>query len=239
MPNPVRSLVLLLTVVGSAWGAAMPAAAQAWDGAGILRFGAFLQGGFTNLDVQDNRGLVRRTLDLDGAGIGVSFGYDWRIGNLVLGIESDAATSNDNARVGIHTFATDYFATFRGRIGAFARPDLLLYATGGLALAGVEYQPIRNGGGGGADSDNGTVFTGSTLKSSQTLAGFVVGGGIEYDWHGILLFGEYLYAGFEDWTFSAPGPSRLAVDLDTHSVRVGVKFKIGDDFRYDRIGLGH
>lgn len=237
MRNLVWSVVLSPTLLAAA-GAASPAAAQAWEAPGILRFGAFLQGGFTNLDVQDNAGLVRRTLDLDGAGIGVSFGYDWRIGNLMLGVEADAATSNDNGRTGIHTFATDYFVTFRGRLGGFARPDLLIYATAGLALAGVEYKPIR-GGGAAVDPDTGAVVTGSTLKSDQTLAGLVVGGGIEYDLHGILLFGEYLYAGFEGWTFSAPGPRRLSTDLDTHMFRIGVKFKIGDDFRYDRVGYGH
>lgn len=238
MRNLIRSVALSFTLIAAAAGAASPAAAQAWDAPGILRFGAFLQGGFTNLDVQDNAGLVRRTLDLDGVGIGVSFGYDWRIGNLMLGLESDAATSNDNGRTGIHTFATDYFATFRGRLGGFARPDLLIYATAGLALAGVEYKPVR-GGGVTVDPDTGATVSGSTLKSDQTLAGFVVGGGIEYDLHGMLLFGEYLYAGFEGWNFSAPGPTRLSADLDTHMFRIGVKFKIGDDFRYDRVGYGH
>lgn len=238
MPNLFRTVALSLTLLGAAAGAAAPATAQAWDAPGILRFGAFLQGGFTNLDVQENAGLVRRTLDLDGAGIGVTFGYDWRMGNLMLGLESDAATSNDNGRVGIHTFATDYFATFRGRIGTFARPDLLIYATGGLALAGVEYKPVRGGGGVAIDPVTGATATGSVLKSDQTLAGFVVGGGVEYDLHGILVFGEYLYAGFEGWNFSTPA-GRVSADLDTHMFRIGVKFKIGDDFRYDRVGYGH
>ena len=58
---------------------------------------------------------------------------------------------------------------FRGRLGGFARPDLLIYATAGLALAGVEYKPVR-GGGVTVDPDTGATVSGSTLKSDQTLA---------------------------------------------------------------------
>jgi len=67
----------------------------------------------------------------------------------------------------------------------------------------------------------------------------MVGGGAEFDWHGIVFFGEYLYASYDSFSFTevvdetdpmAPA-FRNDIDLDQHLFRFGVKFIIGHDHR--------
>jgi opacity protein-like surface antigen len=201
------------------------ASAQNYDGFGMLRFGAFVQGNWTNLDITDKALVVPdSSATLNGAGIGATFGIDYRYGDVIYGVEADGSISNDSDNYGVHTFATDYFATVRGRFGVYTRPDLMLYGTFGVAIAGVEYKP----------SFQSNFIGNGTLKLSETLVGLTVGGGVEYEpIESVILFGEYLYTSFETWEFSARGGSRFAIDPDSHLFRVGVKFKIGHDHYVD------
>ncbi|SEN19414.1 outer membrane beta-barrel protein [Bradyrhizobium sp. OK095] len=82
---------------------------------------------------------------------GGQIGYDWQFaGRGVVGVEADiaAASLKASASTPVTLFGTqpatfdvsrkiDWFGTVRGRIGFLATPDLLIFATGGLAYGRV------------------------------------------------------------------------------------------------------
>ena len=221
----VASAALVLFVAAAATGQAQ---AQNYDGDGRLRFGAFLQGSELDFDVE-RLGVPLGTASMDGFGGGASFGYDWGK-SLILGVEADVAVEDSSERLKGRSFASDYLVTLRGRIGANLQPGWLVYATGGAAFLGVEFQ--------------GLPITGFRTKESDTLTGWTAGGGTEIDLAGVTLFAEYLFADFD--TFKVTDTSekvilgtnkivsaRYDVDVEEQLVRVGVKFKIGHDFFYD------
>jgi opacity protein-like surface antigen len=234
------SAACMLFVAAAASGQAQ---AQNYDGDGVLRFGAFVQGSDLEFDVQ-RPAAAAGTGSADGFGGGVSFGYD--LGSrkgLVLGLEADASIDDSSDKIKRRNFTSDYLVTLRGRLGAHLHPGWLVYATGGAALLGVEYQrPFI------AAVPPATIGNPAN-KDSNTLTGWTVGGGTELDLDGITLFAEYLYANFDTLDFidrkedvnPAPlvhVPARYAVDVDEQLFRVGVKFKIGHDFYDDSVRKG-
>lgn len=129
---------------------------------------------------------------------GGQLGYNWQIGNLVLGLEADVDGSGQsgNGTLGIvgcgvacpGTLASSErvsaFGTARGRVG-FAFDRWMFYATGGLSWQSV------------ANSSNYTTPGGAFVQigsSSATRAGYAAGGGVETtlggNWTGGI---EYLY----------------------------------------------
>jgi outer membrane immunogenic protein len=220
----VASAAFMLFVAAAASGQAQ---AQNYDGSGQLRFGAFAQGSQLDFDVQSPLAAAG-TASIDGFGGGASFGYDWVLRDrLVFGLEGDASVEDSSDNIKGRSFANDYLVTLRGRLGAQLQPGWLVYATGGAALLGVEYQGLPN------------AFTKALLKESDTLTGWTAGGGTEVDLQHVTLFAEYLFADFESFEFK-DGASRFDVAVEDQVARVGVKFKIGhdhyvDDVRRDRL----
>ena len=125
-------------------------------------------------------------LTSQGASVGGVIGYDQRMGVLVLGAEGDISWMNlrghgtslvpGDPSIGFPplTFETDYkldwFSTIRGRIG-IPLNHLLVYGTGGLALAGVSMNTLIEVGNGSGD------LVGST---GDTKVGWTAGGGAEF-----------------------------------------------------------
>ena len=221
------SAALLFCMVAVVSGQAQ---AQNYDGVGLLRFGVFGQFAPTEFDIQrpaDAEGSVSET----GGGAGVSYGYDLMLHNgWILGVESDIAFDTLQADRNGREFRVDYLATVRGRFGSYVRPDLLLYGTAGVAFLGVGYEGLRS------------PLTGLRFNDDSTLFGWTVGAGAEFDFHGITLFGEYLFAGYDsmsvgetiDTVVDEVATTRFIkneVDVDQHIFRLGVKFIIGHDFR--------
>jgi outer membrane immunogenic protein len=64
---------------------------------------------------------------------GVEGGYNWQIGQFVLGGEADLQVSGANDRFAPWKFSNPWFGTVRGRAG-YAVSNVLLYATAGLAF---------------------------------------------------------------------------------------------------------
>jgi opacity protein-like surface antigen len=197
------------------------ASAQNYPGDGRLRFGTFFQlnasPGKETLP-EDSKG------DISGFGVGVSLGYDWNLyRNWIVGIEADGIANDAGGDFGRGSYNTDYFATFRGRVGYQYNPKLLLYGTAGVAFNGMHFKgpPLV------------ATATNNVFKISTTLPGFVGGLGAEYEWNGMHLFGEYLYAGFEEWTFTGGADGRHALTTDAHMLRLGVKFLYGHDHMYE------
>ena len=154
-----------------------------------------------------------------GGQVGYNFQWNW----LVLGAEVDGGYMNLDGRgsepnSGGDTFGqsdSDFYTTFRGRIGV-AYKSCLIYATGGGI--GVNYEKRV--------ADVG-VLDGHTTDFNL---GYTVGGGIEH------MFGchwsmkvEYLYFALDRETFSETATFgetfRWQADTAGHIVRAGLNYK--------------
>lgn len=145
---------------------------------------------------------------------GGQLGYNYQFaGHVVAGLEADiqgfagnrgsssasGSTAIDPALPAVSVFQSvtsskslDYLGTVRGRLGYLAMPDLLLYATGGLAYGSANssasiFQAVV----GAADPQAPAAGAGS---SSGSHAGWTAGGGVEWlFWPRWSAKVEYLY----------------------------------------------
>ena len=219
-----RKLICGVAALFGLLAATAPASAQNYPGDGRLRFGTFFQ----LHGASATESLPRNSSgDVSGFGIGASLGYDWNLyKNWIVGVEADGVAVDGGGNLGSGTYNTDYFATFRGRVGYQYSPKLLMYGTAGVAFNGVHFK-------GPATALQLLANPGTNFKSSTTVPGFVGGLGAEYEWNGMHLFGEYLYTKFEEWSFAGGFDGRHAVDTDAHMFRIGVKFLYGHDHMYE------
>ena len=117
-------------------------------------------------------------LDRNGFVGGGQIGYNYQMGNLVLGLETDIQGTDLTKKVvwndlrgnyAGYRASTTYLGTVRGRLG-YAMDRWMIYATGGLAYGNVKL--------GHVDGDSfGPIASGNR---SGTDAGFTVGAGVEY-----------------------------------------------------------
>jgi outer membrane immunogenic protein len=119
-----------------------------------------------------------RTINRTGGTFGGQIGYNWQSQNFVFGLEADAnwvggrgsvAVAPLNAPLNSITYRTglSWLATLRARAGVTLGTHTLVYATGGLAIGGVE---------------NDWRFTTGTccvVSDQKTRVGWTAGGGIE------------------------------------------------------------
>ncbi len=159
----------------------------------------------------------------DGLSYGVLAGYNYQMGNVVLGIEGDF----EGWTVGKirYTAITGDFLTahskwggsVRGRLG-YAAGRALLYLTGGVAFL-----------------SNGTSIptTGISISGDDTRVGWTAGGGIDYAFTNNWFTGlEYRYSQFQSKSYIYPIPVLnlgligLKQDLSNNqiNVRIGYKF---------------
>jgi outer membrane immunogenic protein len=185
------------------------------------------------------------TINTTGFTGGVQAGYNWQVSNVVVGLESDfGAFKLQGQRQGsgtldqswgglpftINTWAnTDWLFTFRGRVGATVRPDLLVYVTGGLAVTRLYTRTSY--------ADNNTLsfppgVTGN-WGGSAIRTGYAVGAGAEYALSNAwTVKAEYLYlnfggslvhSGIISDSFGAYGQAlSTRVDLTAQIARIGV-----------------
>lgn len=199
--------------------------AQNWDGSGLVRFGVFLQGSFIDYDIRQTVApgvTLDQSASPDGWGVGISAGYDLRLGSMIVGVEADASFDDGRDKASPITqeqYGIDYFSTLRGRLGFMVHPGFMIYGTAGIAALGAEYKFNPTAG---------------SAKKYGTLTGFVYGGGLEYDLGWGTGFIEYLHADYNsEWSFRAPTGNLVAVDGSHDVVRLGLKFKTGHDFSHD------
>jgi outer membrane immunogenic protein len=119
---------------------------------------------------------------LNPAGIegGMQAGYNWQFGRALIGIEADAnwlggTANNTFTFLPTNNTLTDsvsdqFLATGRARLGWVVWDRGLLYATGGVAVANVNFNDLRTG------------LTGFAAGNAQTphLVGWTAGAGFEY-----------------------------------------------------------
>lgn len=176
---------------------------------------------------------VPTTVNASASGglVGVHAGYNWQASpNWVFGIEGDwdwtnlrASGTNNLIRAVVGTPLTDnafletkinWLASLRGRLG-YASNNWLLYATGGVAFADMDFNAGVN-----CTNVPASLCAGGTQSIragfNDTRIGGVVGGGVEVKPASNWIFGvEYLYYRFNDtntgggsWRFAngAPAP---------------------------------
>jgi len=190
----------------------------------------------------------------NGVTAGVQTGYNWQIEHTVLGLEADwqyldSKAGSGNAAIAVPVFiggnfsgstslSTDWYATFRGRVG-YAVGPALLYATGGLALADTKLNAAATG----------SIATGvflpiplgplgtMTASDNAVLVGYAVGGGLEYALgSGWSVKGEYLHMGFGTNGYNLTG------SLQTPAGQTGViatHVDIKPSFDVARVGVNY
>ncbi len=166
----------------------------------------------------DNYGPLRPS----GAFGGVQLGHNFRTGNLILGIEGDLSAgkisnSHSETRSGLTVTGKgdiNSMATLRAKLGFTLTPSMLVYATGGLAVARYDYQIAYSG------ALNGT------LSKSDTALGWAAGAGVEFaidrNWS---FKTEALYANFQKARTINDGTISTIQHLQQGQVRLGLNYK--------------
>jgi outer membrane immunogenic protein len=184
--------------------------------------------------------------DVNGVIGGGQAGYNWQSQNWLFGLEGDIQGSGEkgstaftcvacaNGGTNITSLLTqelNWFGTVRGRVGVLATPNMLFYATGGLA-----YGEVDTGGSITGNNVNGVPITVAFPGTSSTRAGWTAGAGVEGriagNWTAKL---EYLYmdlgtvsAGPIATTILVPVRTNAGASYSSHFtddiLRVGVNY---------------
>jgi outer membrane immunogenic protein len=149
------------------------------------------------------------SIDIDGALVGLTLGYNWQVNQFVFGVEGDISWSDISGGgpcggLGCST-QNDWLGTVRGRLG-WAAGQFMPYLTGGLAVGNID-----------------ATLAGGT--SSTTNAGWTVGAGIEAAlWGPVSAKIEYLYVdlGSTDGFPAFPGGG---AEFTTNIVRAGLNYR--------------
>jgi outer membrane immunogenic protein len=155
-----------------------------------------------------------------GFGGGARLGADYQFGEIVFGAIADWQIGGEIARNN-HGIAESYLnmkhmGTIRGRVG-WAFDDTLIYATGGYAMAAMEF-----------GGETAAVNT----KESQWAHGFAIGAGMEHAISDNFSIGaEYLYVNFgntEHYLTGGTPATTGTVDMDYndfHTVRATATYR--------------
>lgn len=167
-----------------------------------------------------------------GAIGGVQAGYNYQIGNWVLGLEADIQASGQSqdanclllfCGTGAQSASIEqklsWFGTARARIGYTSTSGVMAYYTGGFAFGDVE-----------TTVNEAVAGTSGAFTFSDTKTGWTLGAGIEAalggNWTGKL---EYLYLdlGEVDGTYTFVAPRRITHDVNSHIFRAGLNYRFG------------
>lgn len=180
--------------------------------------GVFDDASFDDGDEENNAGFVG----------GAHIGYDYQMGNVVLGGVADinyidaetsrSYTVTDPLSGATGTFGIneeiDYLGTVRARLG-YAFDSVLVYGTGGLAYAGYDRETFAPG----ATSAFGSTYTIEEDGDDDIDVGYSVGGGVDVMATQNLSFGvEYLYTNLGSNDYSVTATNGLSeVEFTTES----------------------
>lgn len=187
----------------------VPAApAGVWTG---FYVGAHLGGGFAS-NFRNDAGYTLGSAS--GFFGGLQGGYDWQMDRVVLGVAGDISYGSISRRyidAGPNDVRgrMDWNGSLRARLGYVVQDNLLLYATGGLALGNVNMRELAP----------------AVVSQSRTLTGWTLGAGGEYAFTrnvtGLL---EYRYTDLGRGTY---GALTLAprTGFAGHTIRTGVNYR--------------
>ncbi|MCR4520168.1 MULTISPECIES: outer membrane protein [Bosea] len=147
--------------------------------------------------------------DLDGFVGGGQVGYNYQMGQFVVGLEADlqAADLSSGNNLGLINVKTDYFGTVRARVGvAFDR--FMPYITGGWAYGNVK-----------------TSIPGIGFSSDRShTGGYAVGAGLEYAVTNNIIAGvEYLYVDLGEKNILGAN-TKIGTDFSVVRARLSYKF---------------
>jgi outer membrane immunogenic protein len=186
---------------------------------------------------------ARGNLDTEGVVAGGQVGCNWQSGAFVIGGEGDVQYTDFSVTrvpaltgvlVGppaspiVQAFESKWLATIRGRAGILASPNLLLYVTGGAAVADAKFADV-------------IVFPASGTFNAAgvetTRWGWTVGAGGEYkfapNWS---VKAEYLYVDLGSVNYTSANSDPITFPLSTinhqhnfreHIARVGLNYHFG------------
>lgn len=142
--------------------------------------------------------------DDNAARYGGYVGYNWQFDNqLITGLEALGGFNEADVVAGGLAVEQEWDASLRARLG-YAFENSMIYSFAGLAVTSVDAVALT-----GADN--------------QTLTGFNVGAGLEVhlfeDVTGRI---EYGYDDYSDETFSLGGGAASNIDVENHSINLGV-----------------
>jgi outer membrane immunogenic protein len=214
MKKLLLSAAALALVGGSALAAdlptyeAAPAVAPMVSAFNWTGFYAGVQTGYAWGDADVAGDFVGDDYDVDGWLLGGFAGFNFEISSFVAGIEADLEWVNADGDNDVGS-STDlsWQGSLRGRLG-IALDRVLLYGTGGLAIADIDADFVVD--------DAATV-----VSSSETDLGWTVGAGVDFAvTDQIFVRGEYRYTDFGE----IETPADVDQELDFHTVRVGAGF---------------
>ena len=131
--------------------------------------------------------------------------------HFLVGLEADFTLSDLTGVFHNDSYRTNWGATLRARLGYEAKPGLLLYATGGFGVLNIDVVPQ------------------GLNRFSSTLAGYVIGGGVELAANLPLharLRAEYLYGSYQSWSFDASPAVHERQAPEMHQIRLGLVIPI-------------
>jgi outer membrane immunogenic protein len=193
------------------------------------------------------------SLNLDEVVGGVQVGTSLQSGQFVVGLEADFGSFNIGGSKGVTGFtypvfappadytmrasmSTDWLVTGRARLGWTPQPNVLLYATGGIAVTNLH---VSN-----TFSDNAPSQGVGGSSASETLVGWTLGAGGELalsrEWS---IKAEYLFLDFGSVATKGsvfcgpavaaictglgfvPSPYTSSADLSAHIARIGLNHR--------------
>ncbi len=172
--------------------------------------------GFGQVD-STNLGVIGQYDDPDGFIGGGQIGYNYQMGQFVLGLEADFQGADLKSQTAVIASGVrgsnemTYFGTVRGRVG-YAFDRFLPYVTGGFAYGQVKNKittPI------------------ASFSDDNTQYGWTLGGGLEYaftnNWTAKI---EYLYVDLDKESLNVPGGTFTSkVETKFSVVRAGLNYK--------------
>jgi outer membrane immunogenic protein len=174
----------------------------------------------------------------DGNGFtgGGQIGYNYQLGQTVLGVEGDfnyigAKDSTTFNPAGgpiseTSTFKSDWFATIRGRVG-YTFGAFMPYLTGGVAFMHTTANVTLSAAG---------VPLGFNASDDHVAVGYAVGAGLEYaidkNWS---IRGEYLHMGFGGQDYDGTGD----LTMGGATASIGAHAHVKSDYDIARIGVNY
>jgi outer membrane immunogenic protein len=234
MRKILLSTVALLAMAGAASAADLPSTKAApvyvppppvftWTG-----FYIGIEGGGDFRNYHDN--WTGRGINKDGGLIGGVLGYNWQMGNFVVGLEGDAAAllsgneawTYNGVQLFNNTLNGDYAAAIRGRIGIPAFERALFYVAGGVAFGDVKYNYYA-------------PALGYGVSATQDRVGWTIGAGMDYaftpNWIARI---EYRYVDLgngDNYNFAYGGVnywSNNRLNVTSNQVMGAIMYKFGE-----------
>ncbi len=134
--------------------------------------------------------------------------------------------------------SVDWLGTARARLGLFATPELLAYATGGLAYGETRSSTFVNQqwNSGGALGQQ-IQSSGSSGNTSKTMLGWTLGGGVEWMFsRNLSLKAEYLFYDLGSVNY---GAGTLTTSIATVPDSVIANTRVHYDGQIARLGLNY